>query len=209
MDSKDIDDIKEKLPAVIKCGIRSLAASFPGAASLATAWSEWDSEKRFNYVKGFFELTTQLFEEFDERIKEQETYLASEEAPHLLSLVIEKVQREHREEKRKRFAKFFLEGLAVGDKVSFDEKRYFLELLDELNNFDFKILQDIFAANKLKVANIKDIELDELVVCLSKLSSKGLIAETSGYELADVDSILIVGDKRDWYNVWRKKWFEL
>jgi hypothetical protein len=198
---------ESKFTAIVKTGIRSIAASFPVAASLANAWSEWDANKKWEYVLEFFKEAERKFSEFEERINVQEQFLKTEEAPHLLTLTLEKVMREHREEKRKRFVEFFLNSLAIANTIEFDEKRYFLEVLDELDEYDIQILSLIKESGKIKIDKIKDLGLDKIIVSISKLQSRAIISETSRGK--PVDTMGWTGNIDSWENRWRKKWFEL
>ena len=95
----------ESTKAIIKGGIRSIAASIPVAENLAQAWSEYESYQRDQRNDEFFQnLKTQLVR-LEDKLKLVEHHLkTSGEFPALVERTIEKVQREPSKSKRQLFA---------------------------------------------------------------------------------------------------------
>jgi len=207
-------DDNTKTKEIICSTARSIGASFPLAASIVHAWSEQESKKRWDNCQEFFE---EIFSEMAELKEEFKKIHDSnpDETQHLLSLTLEKVMREHREEKRKKFAEFFVKTTCRGEKITFDEKRFFLEILDELNEFDLSLLILIKNNGKLKLGNLRfqqvltkrEEELSRYIVSISKLQSKGLIGETSFSGVIDYN--VSGGNPNDWQNRCLKPWFEV
>lgn len=166
---------------------RSLGASFPVTASIVHGWNEWESNKRWEHCQQFFEEVFSKLKELEEKSGETPK-LDSDEVRHLLSLTLDKVMREHREQKRKKFAEFFVKTTYMGKEITFDDKLFFLETLDELNEFDLSLLMRILKDNgKLRFGDLtehivsvtKNEELSSrYVVSFSKLRNKGLIGKT-------------------------------
>jgi len=205
-----MEDDNTKIKEIICSTARSVGASFPGIASIAQGWNEWESSKRWKYFKQFVEETSLKFKKLDEKL-DRKIDLDSEETRHLFSLTLDKVMREHREEKRKKFAEFFVKTTCMGEKITFDEKRFFLEVLDELNEFDLNLLKLIKENGKLKVQSLvnTELELGTHIVSISKLQSKGLIAETSPSSADSPYNLRKPLDKKNYQNRWIKKWFEV
>ena len=45
------DEGPGRVDAILRAGVRSIAASFPAAASLAAAWNEWEAHRRFDRIE--------------------------------------------------------------------------------------------------------------------------------------------------------------
>jgi len=200
----------EKLDVVqpVSVGLRSLAASFPVFASAAALWNEYENRKFREHVEEFFKETTVKLEELGGRLIIQEDFVKSEEFIHLLLLIIDRVKLEHRSEKRKRFSDFFVKSMSDKVMPDFNEKRHFVYVLDDLNDYDFMLL-NILRRGKMKVdQNVRNQDdLEKMIVSLRKLERWGLISTTSPAD--GMDGIGWAGDQRSWENAERDKWYEL
>ena len=74
---------------MIKAGLRSIAASFPGAASLAQAWNEYESRIQLVRIEDLFCSLREYIGNIEDRIKGVEEYiLRSGEVPPLIERTI-------------------------------------------------------------------------------------------------------------------------
>ncbi len=118
--------------------VRTGLAAIPYAGgAMATAWSEWDTKRRFDRVgQSIGEICIALEavrERFDpERIGEPEM--------QILEAVLNRVQSEHRERKRCRFAKLVASAWTEERDQPFEERMRFVRALDELDELHVRIL---------------------------------------------------------------------
>ena len=79
---------------IIKGGLRSLAASFPGFASFGQAWSEYENYKTGERVAELMEGLRTKFESLKDKVEniEQICQEIREEFPSLLEIAIDKVR---------------------------------------------------------------------------------------------------------------------
>ena len=206
--------MNELTKTIVKGGLRSIAASFPFAGSLAQAWSEWESIIRDQRIEEFFSNVNSQLASLHEKLKPIE---ASSEFPALIERIVEKIQREPSASKRRLFAIVFLRSLLKGSGQHFDEKLSVIEVLDSLTESDLKILGAFSLGRRTQVDEIvptssfsRDEEglgqaISPLVVSLSKLESRGLIGETvtlnRAFDYPDEAS--------HWANRWRRKTYEI
>jgi hypothetical protein len=110
----------EGIEGVIKAGLRSIAASFPVAASLTQAWNEYESRIQFARIEEFFHSLRQHIGSMQDRIKEVEAYiLRSGEVPPLIERTIQRVKSEQSDKKRKSYMRLLAESIAVGYDLSY------------------------------------------------------------------------------------------
>lgn len=210
--------MNESTKAIIKGGLRSIAASFPVAGSLGQAWSEYESHQRDQRTEEFFQnLKTQISGLEDKLKLVVEHIKTSGELPALLERTIEKVQREPSQSKRRLFAVALSMSLASGSAQTFDSKLSVIETLDGLTEFDLNTLKSLSSGRRMRVNELvprSPFYLDEeglgerispLVVSLSKLESRGLIGETVPVNLAFDHP----GEASHWANRWRRKTYEI
>jgi len=205
-------DDNTKTKEIICSTARSIGASFPLAASIVHAWSEQESKKRWDNCQEFFKEIFSELKELKEEFKKI-PYPDPDEMQGIISLTLEKVMREHREEKRKKFAEFFVKTTCMGKKITFDDKQFFLEILDELNESDLDLLIRIKNEGKFQLGNLNGFfrdpdfeELNRYIISFSKLESKGLIGEM------DPPTGIVIhtrGSMENWENKWRLKCFEV
>ena len=181
------DEKKTTLSTVINGGLRSIAASFPGFASLGQAWTEYESYKTGERITELIdnlrirvENLSQKFDNFEEICKQ-----VQEEFPTLLEITIEKVRKEFSQEKRRIYADVLANLLFQQYGEPYDNKITVLHTLDILTSQDLEVLK-LFRKKAESVA--KDLDwkslnlpgdnnqqLSELASMLAKLESRGLI----------------------------------
>lgn len=93
---------------MVKAGLRSVAASFPGFASVAQAWNEAETAWRNERIDRFFAHLAQDMLRIKERIIEiQRRLTLRADLPALLERTVEKVRREASGKKTIRTKRFF------------------------------------------------------------------------------------------------------
>lgn len=196
----------------IKIGVRSLSASFPGTASLAQAWSEYETKIKFERIDQIFE---NLKHEIDHIKKLNLKFINTEEIPPLIERTIEKIKREVSEKKRKKFATLLANCMVLNKSISCDDKINAIETLDTLTEQDIKILALLPPSGSIFVDDLMKYNLfpddndlqrsSKFVVSLSKLESRGLISESTKKSSSYAGS----GTGSYWINRWRQKHIEL
>jgi hypothetical protein len=209
-----ITKIKEKMTPTA----RIIGASFPVAASMVQLLNELESTQLKEHYRQVHDEFKEKLKELEEKVMEEKAKGISEVDPgelqHLLLLTLSKVMIEHREQKRKKFAEFFVKTSYMGKEITFDDKEFFLETLDELNESDLKLLKEIKNKGKLRsgdllsqkvLAKKKDEELSKLIVSFNKLLNKGLIGKTGGHT-----GVIGYGvSPGSWQSEWINEWFEV
>lgn len=181
---------QKALSAIVSGGLRSIAASFPGFASLGQAWSEC-----VNYRTGL--RITELIENLKIRLEKLTTRINNfeeicqqvrEEFPSLLEVAIEKVRKEFSQEKREIYADVLSNLLFQQYQETYEDKIAVLHSIDALNPKDLEVLK-LFRRKEESI--VKDLnwqslnlqgddnqKLAELIGMLAKLESRGLIVRT-------------------------------
>ncbi len=177
----------EKTVSLVAAGLRSIAASFPGAASIAQAWNEYEAHWQSARVNDFFEVLKSELEAIAERIERVEKYVRqSGEIPSVIERTINNVRREHSENKRRIFARLLANEIAAGPDLSYDDKLNFIDILDALTDYDVLVLSKIPLYNPREVGELEQdlyrtstaflkLGFGRLLRSLSKLESQGLI----------------------------------
>jgi len=200
---------------IIKAGLRSIAASFPGAASLAQAWNEYESRIQVARTEEFFHSFRQDIGSMEDRIKEVEDYiLGSGEIPPLMERTIQRVKSEQSDKKRKSYVRLLAESIAVGNDLSYEHKYAFIEIMDTLTEQDLNVLLRFRDGNTLRGTDLIDDmnsissekHASSIILSLSKLEARGLIAETDSQDYSGETSIGGWGTEGHWLNRWRSKY---
>jgi hypothetical protein len=131
----------DQLPARRSLGsiVRPILAGVPTVgSSLATAWSEWDTSRRFSRVESTvqhlaFRLAA-LADKFDPGS-------IGDEELQLLEEVLRRVQIEHRESKRQRFAQLLAGTWTSQRHLPFEERMRHIRALEEFSDMHIEILQ--------------------------------------------------------------------
>lgn len=206
------------IEGVIKTGLRSIAASFPLAASLAQAWNEYENRIQLARIEEFFRLFKQSIMGMEERIRKVEDYiLRSGEFPPLLERTIQRIKGEQSDRKRKCYVRLLAESIAVGNSVSYDHKYSFIETLDTLTEEDLNVLMRFRDGRTLRGTDLIDMEnqptseklASSIIMSLSKLQARGLISETDSQGYSGETAIGGWGTEGHWINRWRSMYLDL
>lgn len=174
----------------IKSGLRSLAASFPVAASFGQAWSEYEGRRTAERIAELFDDVQKELAAQRGRLEAQEVSLEPvKDFPELLEITVEKVRREYTRAKREAYARL-LTRLAVGDNErNHDEKVAVLESLDSLTEFDLNVLRLFHGQMEARIDGLdwrsilepgrQSDQLAELPSNLARLEARGLIMRSS------------------------------
>jgi hypothetical protein len=171
--------------------VKSVAASFPGAASLAQAYSEWEAHKLDERINEFQKLVEAEFRYLKTRLTDLETRLneSAQEFPALLEVTIERVRREHNEMKRLWYARLFCGALARGTSMPTEDKIDLIQQLETLNSDDLSLLKLLGDGKARKLEDIKARDLgwsyegeafpEAFVASISRIESRGLLIATA------------------------------
>jgi hypothetical protein len=207
-------EINKSLEASIKLGLRSIAASFPVAASLAQVWNEYENRIQLKRIEECFGLLKDHIASMESRLEKAEKYiLESGEVPTLIEKTFQKLRTEPSPSKRESFVFLLAESIAVGYDVPYESKYSFLEILDTLTEYDINILMKFKGTKKLRGTDLIDaakVDREEhasnIIMSLTKLESRGLIAETDPIDYSGDTSIGGSGSEGHWMNRWRSKY---
>lgn len=202
---------------VVGACLRSLAASFPVAASLAQAWSEYrgvQAERRIG--EWFAEVRLEL-----ERIPnglDKPPEFASE----ILERTVEKVVRETSALKLRAYAGFYSRFLRSEVEVDAGSAIGIIDALDSLTDADIQVLMQFRSRGPTRVDSVeygflqssgatmrpnRQQLLGQVVQSISKLESRGMLGETTSQGTSGV--YVGSGPLDAWYNRWPQKRFEL
>lgn len=128
----------------------------------------------FNYFMNYMKDQEDTLNELSDRIN-------PEEILHLMFIAIDKVKYEYQEARRKKYAELFVNSILVGNQITFDEKRMFIQLFGELSDADISFLGEFFRKSAT-IQNGVPLEifrpnLTEIVPLVARLESRGLIFE--------------------------------
>ena len=168
------------LGKLVASALRSLAASFPVAASLGQAWSEYETHRTGRRIQELLDNFQDEFRRLAEQVRNCETTVqAIEGFPEIVERTVEKVRREFEASKRALYATMLARLAVSGSKYSYDEKTTLIESLDALTELDLKVLRQFkgkgelaakaFDCEALGVSGVVNVQLQELACCLGKL----------------------------------------
>jgi hypothetical protein len=202
--------------SIVQAGLTSIAKLNPLTGALVDAYMEHKNNKRWSYVGKFFEDVRQQMEAHEEKIKELYTKTDPDEILHLMFIAIDNVEFEYQESRRTKYAKLFVNSILLGNQISFDEKRFFFQLFNELSEADIDLLGkfnnsrysiDLETFRKLDLSTGEEIEigLEEVVPLVVRLESRGLI-----FEITNNKKIQFWEDSIDTFDsTWRNKMYTL
>ncbi len=208
---------KDIIEATIKSGLISVAASVPGAASIAQAWNEYENHVQLKRIEESFDFLKDRLGENEDRIKKNEEYiLKSGEVPSLIEKTFQKIRAELSYKKRKSFIHLLAESIAIGYGLSYESKYTFIEILDTLTEQDLNLFLKFEKVKTLRGKDLIDVvssdnsdHASKIITSLSKLESRGLIAETDYMDYSRDTAIGGCGTEDNWLNRWRKKYLTL
>lgn len=204
-----------KTAAIIKGGLRSIAASFPGAASFGQAWNEYETHRTGERIQELMDNLRLELADLREKntLNEEAINQTAEEIPSLIEIAVEKVRREFREEKRRMYATLLSRLANAGNAIAYDEKAAILHEFDALSEADIRVLNAFPETRGVHPSQLplrqfhlpgNQIEqLGGLITILAKLESRGLVGETSTGSGFDMWST--VGDPTSWENRWERR----
>lgn len=182
------NDSQNVLSTIVSGGLRSIAASFPGFATIGQAWSEYENYQTGRRIAGLMANLKTRVEELSTALAnfEERCLLVREEFPSLLEIAIEKVRREFSEEKRRLYANVLANVSFEQYQEPYEDKVSVLHSLDALTPHDIAALalfrrRDEAAAKDLDWPSLNlrgaddNQKLAELASMLAKLESRGLI----------------------------------
>jgi hypothetical protein len=181
------NDQHNALATIIKGGLRSIAASVPGLASLGQAWSEYENYQTGNRISELMENLKIKLQELSTRINNFEEIWQQirGEFPSLLEIAIDKVRKEFSQEKRRIYADVLANLSFQQYQEPYEDKISVLHSLDALNPKDLDVLK-LFRRREESAAKNLDWQslglqgddnqkFAELASMLAKLESRGLI----------------------------------
>ena len=181
------DEQPTTLSTIVGGGLRSIAASFPGLASLGQAWSEYENHQTAERITELIENLRTRVETLSSRIDNFEEICAkiNEEFPSLLEITIDKVRKEFSQAKREMYAGVLASLLFQQFEDTYESKTAVLHSLDALYPDDLEVLKlfrgrEESAAKELdwqslNLSGDNNHKLAELASMLAKLESRGLI----------------------------------
>lgn len=207
-----------KIENSIKFGLKTIAASFPVAASFAQAWSEYESKVQFERIQRFFDDFGRELDSIKDRVEKAESYIKrSGEVPSQIERTVDRIRKEVSDRKRKIYAHLLSNLVTASETVIFDDKITFIDTLEALTDQDLTILSQFESEQQIRVSDfikkpiLKGISEDErmskLAVSFSKLESRGLISEAIGH--ADQGVMARTYDSLGWQEKFKDKYFEL
>ncbi|MBN1912225.1 MAG: hypothetical protein JW818_21065 [Pirellulales bacterium] len=123
-----------RLSTVVHAGLATVPTV---GGTLAALWSDWHTERRFQRVE---ETINQLRIELASISERFSIDRIGDAEMQFLDAVLERVQSEHREEKRHRFAHLTAAAWTEGLDRPFDEKMAFVRALDEMEELHIQVL---------------------------------------------------------------------
>jgi hypothetical protein len=213
-------ELKER----ISLGLRLLVSEFPkpGINALVQAWSEWESNKRFERVDQLFREFLEIAKEHANEIESLKNDTAKQmEASAILERVADYVQSEPSGTKRRILSSSFAHAIFISDGATYDEKVTLLDTVNWLTEQDLRILSLFTDENPVRqvghmdenlmgdfASREKDFEqrINPWIVSLSKLMSRGLVSETETYQ---GEHFPYSGNHNHWLQVWRRKTFAI
>ena len=186
-----MDDQEPPVWSVVKRGVRAVASSFPGAASLAQAWNEYESRQWQARVDELFEDMRKELDALKQRVGDVEERLkkTKDEFPALAETVVECVRREPSPERRRLFARAMVRLIVLELGVELSEKVALIRELDTLADMDLRVLH-VFSDKRGHQLDKEEKrwrefgqtlreQRDALYGPLCKLESRGLVAGTT------------------------------
>lgn len=197
--------------SIVQAGLTSIAKLNPLTGALVDAYTEHKNNKRWSDVGKFFEDVRQQMEVHEEKIKELYTKTDPDEILHLMFIAIDNVEFEYQESRRTKYAKLFVNSILLGNQISFDEKRFFFQLFNELSEADIDLLGkfnkrshyriDLEYFRQIGLPEGEGFGLEQIIPLVVRLESRGLIIE-----IPDAKKITAwEGSQNSLDSIWRNK----
>ena len=118
--------------------VRTGLAAVPYVGGVVvTAWSEWDTRRRFERVESTLADLARMLNDLRGMLNPDRL---GEPEMQILEAVLNRVQSEHREKKRVRFARLVASDWSERVDRPFDERMQFVRALDELDELHIELL---------------------------------------------------------------------
>ena len=140
----DNNQSRELIPTPFGSVVRAALNAFPLGGVVACAWSEWDTSRRFSRIEETLNELRELLELHSDRF---DAHVLREPEMQLLESALDKVQREHREAKRRHFARLLAYSWTTGVERPFEERMRFIAALDEFDELHIAVCEDLFEVN--------------------------------------------------------------
>ena len=149
----NLEEFNEKMGPFVRIGLTLPVLSSLGGSTLAQAYSEWDYLRRYEKVQSFLD-------ELRDRVRSLENnrnaIKYNDEDCAILDSVLQKIQIEHSEKKRKYYANFLINALSnVG---CFDKKQRFIKAINEFTESHFRVLAFLYNLAPNVYPTVKDIQ---------------------------------------------------
>jgi hypothetical protein len=186
-----------KLSRIVSGGLRSIAASVPGLASIGQAWNEYENYRTGERITELMDNLKNKLESLQDRVDNIEDIYqkTSDQFFSLLEVTVEKVSKEFSKQKREIYADVLTNLSFQQYKYPYEDKVAVIHSLDTLNPADLEVLKLFRGKYQSAVKELDwrgldlpgdDInqKLSELISMLARLESRGLIITASTSNLA-------------------------
>ena len=195
--------------AVIKSSVKGFLASCPGLASWVQVWDEHESEEMKRRIDRFWEAFKFEVERNDSRFKELRDKISTiMDSLDVLESAVHVARHETSDKKVQALVHITVN--AILSELPRDHKLNLIESIESLNEGDLNILSLFDNGRTWKVENLPGAmdrsKMGDLIASISKLESRGLIGQTSSKSSVTSDSWW--GDANDWYNQWKRRYYE-
>lgn len=176
------------LSIIVSGGLRSIAASVPGLASIGQAWNEYENYRTGERITELMDNLKNKLKSLQDRIENIEDIYqkTSDQFFSLLEVTVEKVSKEFSKQKREIYADVLTNLSFQQHEYPYEDKVAVIHSLDALNPADLEVLKlfrgkDQSAVKELDWQSLNlpgdDInqKLSELISMLARLESRGLI----------------------------------
>jgi len=166
-------NIAEKRDLVIQAGIQIIP--YVGG-SLCTLYFGTKQEKRFKRLESFY---AELAEDL-KLIKGAIPPIEEHDAP-LLEAIMEslhdKVESEPTLEKRRLFKNYLINTLQYPESANFDERKYFLDTLDDMTVLECEVLMLVSTSAPLEIREIRVHQTEQYAIIgsIGRLKSRGFV----------------------------------
>jgi len=186
----DCEIVAQPLSAIVKGGLRSIAASFPVFASLGQAWNEYETHRTSSRIQELLDNLKAELGRLGQTIDAHTDALRQcEDFPELLEITFEKVRKEFGEPKRATYARVLGRLIVDGNQCGHDEKVALIDSLDALSELDLHLLRLFKGKEETAIGDLGwrslalsgdvNAQVWELACSLPRLEARGLILKTS------------------------------
>lgn len=198
--------------SIVRACITSIAGLNPFSGALVGAYLQHMDNQRWKNVEQLFTGISEQMEIHGEKLTELSKRTDPDEILHLMFIAIDNVQFEYKEARRTRYAELFVNSILLENEISYDEKRVFFQLFNELSEADIDLFgkfnnhDHIIDLESFRKIGVPDgFNLEQVVPLVIRLESRGLITEMLNaknikYWEGDIDSF---------DSIWRNKVYTL